>query len=202
MVFTPFIPGKVENMSFGGQSSQYYERRKKSCCDVVASEGSSSDVPLRRSTREDEHRDLPRGHMHIDSEIEEEHIVESSDDDDVEDENYQISPRIARGVVLDEEDDEYMDDAAEIEDEFRRQVEEEEMEERWIRSQRNAKIPFRPKPTLRRAHKPLSYNVINYKGKGTTKEVKMPRKIHPRSHHKGAPDYRFHTRFNMISMKP
>jgi hypothetical protein len=61
MVFTPFIPGKVENMSFGGQSSQYYERRKKSRCDVVASEGSSSDVPLRRSTREDEHRDLPRG---------------------------------------------------------------------------------------------------------------------------------------------
>ena len=63
--------------------------------------------------------------MDIDLEIEEEeHIVESSDDDDVEDESYMISPRAARESILNE--DENMDDANEIEDELRRQVEEEE----------------------------------------------------------------------------
>jgi hypothetical protein len=38
--------------------------------------------------------------MYIETEIEEEHIVTSSEDDDVEDENYQISPRTARGHFL------------------------------------------------------------------------------------------------------
>jgi hypothetical protein len=38
--------------------------------------------------------------MDIESEIEEEHIVESSNDDDVEDENYRISPKAARELSL------------------------------------------------------------------------------------------------------
>jgi hypothetical protein len=88
-----------------------------------------------------------------------------------------------------------MEEDDDVEDEMRRQVEEEEMEERGIHSQRNAKILFCPKPTLRRANKPYSYNVVNYKGKETTKEVKRLRKIDPRSHHKEVLDHRFHTHF-------
>jgi hypothetical protein len=115
-------------MSSGRPSIQYYEKRKKSHRDVEAGEGSSRNPPLRRSTRPAAHRDLPRGSMDIDLEIEEEeHIVESSDDDAVEDENYMISPWAARGSVNDDED-ENLDDANEIEDELRRQVEEEEEE--------------------------------------------------------------------------
>jgi hypothetical protein len=46
------------------------------------------------------------------------------------------------------------------------------MEERGIHHQATTKILFCPKPTLRSAHEPLSYNAINYKGKGGgTKEV-------------------------------
>jgi hypothetical protein len=67
--------------------------------------------------------------MDTDLEIEEEeHIVESSDNDDLEDENYRISPRAARESILDDDEDENMDDAHKIEDELRRQVEEEEEE--------------------------------------------------------------------------
>jgi hypothetical protein len=44
----------------------------------------------------------------------------------VEDENYMISPRVARESVLDYDNDKNMDDANEIEDKLRRQVEEEE----------------------------------------------------------------------------
>jgi hypothetical protein len=127
-------------------------------------------------------------------EEEEEHIVLSSEDDDAEDDNYQISPRTTRGPALDDDNDD-MEKDDDVEDELRRQVEEEEPEERRIHSQRNVKIPFCPRPTLRRAHKPYSYNVINYKGKGTTKEVKRLRKIDPRSHHKEAPDYMLRTHF-------
>jgi hypothetical protein len=136
--------------------------------------------------------------MDIDLEIkEEEHIVESSDDDDVEDENYRISPRAARESVLDDDEDENMDDANEIEDELRRQVEEEEEEgaEGIANPQQRGRIPFHPKPTIRRPHKPLSYSVICYRGKGTTKEVKRLRKIEPKSQQKGASDYRYHTQF-------
>jgi hypothetical protein len=115
--------------------------------------------------------------MDIDLEIEEEqHIVESSDDDDVEDENYMISPRAARESVLDDDVDRNMDDANEIEDELRRQVEEEEEEgaEAIANPQQRGMISFHPKPTIRRSYKPLSYSAICYKGKGTTKEVKRP----------------------------
>jgi hypothetical protein len=133
--------------------------------------------------------------MDIDLEIEEEeHIVESSDDDDVEDVSYMISPRAARESVLDDDEDENMDDANEIKDDLRREVEEEEEEgaKGIANLQQRGRIPFHPKPTIRRPHKPLSYNVICYRGKGTMKEVKRLQKIDPRSQ-KGASDYRFHT---------
>jgi hypothetical protein len=165
---------------------------------VDVGEGSSRNPPLRRSTRAAAHRDLPRGSMDIDLEIEEEeHIVESNDDDDVKDESYMISPRVARESVLDDNEDENMNDANEIEDELRRQVGEEEEEgaEGITNPQQRGRIPFHPKPTIRRPHKPLSYNAICYRGKGTTKEVKRLRKIDPRSQQKGALDYRFHTQF-------
>jgi hypothetical protein len=129
MVCTSLISGKVESMSSERPSIQYYEKRKKSRRDVDAGEGSSRNPPLWRSTRAAAHRDLPRGSMDTDLKIgEEEHIVESSDDDDVEDENYRISPRVARESVLDDDEDENIDDANNIEDELRRQVEEEEEE--------------------------------------------------------------------------
>jgi hypothetical protein len=165
---------------------------------VDVGEGSSRNPPLRRSTRAASHRDLPRGSMDIDLEIkEEEHIVKSNDDDDVKDESYMISPRVARESVLDDDEDENMDDANEIEDELRRQVGEEEEEgaEGITNPQQRGRIPFHPKPTIRRPHKPLSYNAICYRGRGTTKEVKRLRKIDPRSQQKGALDYRFHTQF-------
>jgi hypothetical protein len=183
-------------MSSGRPNIQYYEKRKKSHRDVDAGEGSSRNPPLRRSTRAVAHRDLPRGSMHIDLEIEEgEHIVESSDDDDVEDESYMISPRAARESVLDDDEDENMDDANEIEDELRRQVDEEEEEgaKRIANPQQRGRISFHPKPTIRRPHKPLSNNAICYRGKGTIKEVKRLQKIDPRLQQKGSSDYRFHT---------
>jgi hypothetical protein len=136
--------------------------------------------------------------MDIDLEIEEEeHIVESSDDDDVEDESYMISPRAAMESVLDDDEDENMDDANEIKDELRRQVDEEEEEgaEEIANPQQRGRIPFHPKPTIRRPHKPLSYNDICYRGKGTTEEVNRLRKIGPRLQQKGASDYKFHTQF-------
>jgi hypothetical protein len=60
--------------------------------------------------------------MAIDAEIEdeEEPLVESSDDDDIEDETYRISLSAAQRTVLDDEEDEDMDDADDIEDELRR----------------------------------------------------------------------------------
>jgi hypothetical protein len=196
MYCIPFISGKAEIMSSGRPSTRYYERRKKSHRDVDASEGSSRDAPLRRSTRGAAHKDLPRGHMDIDMEIEDDeeegHIVESSEDDDVLDENYRISPRAARRVVI-EDDDEDMDGANCVDDELRRQVEEED--EGNANPQQRGTIPFHPKPTIRRLHKPLSYNAICYRGKGTTKEVKRLQKIDPRPQQMGAMDYRFYTHF-------
>jgi hypothetical protein len=165
---------------------------------VDAGEGSSRNPPLRRSTRAAAHRDLSRGSMDIDLEIEEEeHIVESSDDYDVKGENYRISPRAARESILDDDEDKNMDDANKIEDELRRHVDEEEEEgaEGIANPQQRGRIPFLPKPTIRRPHKPLSYSAICYRGKGTTKEVKKLQKIDPRSQQNGASDYRFHTQF-------
>jgi hypothetical protein len=97
--------------------------------------------------------------LHIDTEIEEqeEHIVSSSEDDDVKDETYRISPRAARGAAFDDDEDEGMED---LEDE------QEEVEEQGAKGtanpQQRGRVPFPHKPTIRRPHKPLSYNVICY----------------------------------------
>jgi hypothetical protein len=105
--------------------------------------------------------------LHIDTEIEEqeEHIVSSSEDDDVKDETYRISPRAARGAAFDDDEDEEMED---LEDEPIRHVEDEqeEVEEQGAKGtanpQQRGRVPFPHKPTIRRPHKPLSYNVICY----------------------------------------
>jgi hypothetical protein len=188
-----FISGKAENMSSRRPSTQYYERRKKSHRDVNVGEGSSKDVPLRKSTRVVADRNLPRGHMHIDTKIEEDnkHIISSSEDD----EKCRISPRAAREAVLNDDEDENMED---VEDEPIRQDEEEEQEgaEGFANPQQRGRIPFPRKQSIRRPHKPLNYSVVSYQGKGTTKEVKILWKIDPRSQQKGALDYRFHTHFH------
>jgi hypothetical protein len=115
----------------------------------------------------------------------------------VKDENYMISPRVARGVVLDDDEDENMDDANGIKDDLRRQVEQEE--EKGAKGnaspQQRGMIQFHLKPTIRRLHKTLSYNAKCYRGKGTTKEVKRLWKTDPRPQQKGAMNYRFHTHF-------
>jgi hypothetical protein len=86
----------------GSPPTQFYERRKKSQRDVDAGEGGSSNPPPQRRCKRIVHHDFPRGCMHIEIEIEEEegHIVTSSEDNDVEDENYQISPMAARGLFF------------------------------------------------------------------------------------------------------
>jgi hypothetical protein len=108
-----------------------------------------------------------------------------------------ISPRAARESALDDDEGENMDDANEIEDELRRQVEkaEEEGSKGIANPLQRGRIPFHPKPTIRRPHKPLSYSAICYRGKGITKEVKRLQKIDPRLQQKGASDYMFHTQF-------
>jgi hypothetical protein len=111
----------------------------------------------------------------------------------VEDENYRISPRAARGAAFDDDEDE------DIEDKPMRQVEHGDEEGEGIKRianlQQRGRVPFSCKPTIRKPHKPLRYNAICYRGKGTTKEVKRLQKIDPRPQLKGASDYRFHTHF-------
>jgi hypothetical protein len=163
--------------------------------DVDIGKGGSSNPPPQRWSKRIVHRDYPRGRMHIETEIEEEdeHNVTSSEDDDVKDENYQISPRAARGATFDDDEDE------DIEDEPMRQVDHGDEEEEGIEGianpQQRGRVAFPRKPTIRKPHKPLSYNVICYQGKGTTKDVKRLRKIDTRPQLKGALDYRFHTHF-------
>jgi hypothetical protein len=78
--------GKAVIMSSESPSTQFYERRKKSRCDVNAGEGGSRNPPQRTSKRT-VLRDFPRGHMHIDTEIEkvEECPMETSDDESADD---------------------------------------------------------------------------------------------------------------------
>jgi hypothetical protein len=77
----------------GSPPTQYYERRKKSRCDVDAGEGSLRNPPPQRQSKRTVHRDFPRGHMHIDTEIEEveEDHMETSEDESVDDETYKMS---------------------------------------------------------------------------------------------------------------
>jgi hypothetical protein len=120
--------------------------------------------------------------MHIDTDIEEEHIVflarrAASDDDDEEEEMEDAEDEPIRQVEIEEED------------------EEDEGNEGIGNPQQRGSAPFPCKPTIRRPHKPLSYNAISYRGKGSTKEVKRLHKIGPRPQLKGASYYRFHTHF-------
>jgi hypothetical protein len=137
------------------------------------------------------HRDHPRGHLHIDTEIEviEEDPMETSDDESVEDKTYRMSlmPPSENSA---EEDDESNDTWV-----GHKAVEEEGRFERTLNPYSHRKDPFHPSPTICFPHKSLRYVVANYKGKGATKKVKKLQKFDPRSHQKDASDYRFHTHF-------
>jgi hypothetical protein len=129
--------------------------------------------------------------MHIDTEIEEvkEDPMETSDDEPTDDETNKMS-----SVPSSENSSE--DDVESIESEPRRQIEKEEQEEMvegTLNPRSRGRVPFNPSPTIKRPHKPLSYHVTSYRGKGTTTQVKRLRKIDSRSHQRNASDYRFHT---------
>jgi hypothetical protein len=166
-------------MSSGSLPTQFYERRKKSQRDVDAGEGGSRNPPPQRTFKRTVVRDFPRGHMHIDTEIEEveEDPMETSDDESADDETYKMS-------LVPPSENSSEDDVESIENELRRQVEEEEQEEmveETLNPRSQGRVPFNPSPTIRRPHKPLSYDVTSYREKGTTKQVKRLQKINPRS---------------------
>jgi hypothetical protein len=193
MYCTSLFSEKAAIMSSGSPPTQFYERRKKSRCDVDAGEGGSRNPPPQRTSKRIVLRDLPRGHMHIDTEIEEveEDPMETSDDESADDETYKMSP-----VPHFENSSE--DDIESIESELRRQVEEkeqDEMGEGTLNPRSQGRVPFNPSPTIRRPQKPLSYHVTSYRGKGTMEQVKRLRKIDPRSQQRNASDYMFHTQF-------
>jgi hypothetical protein len=193
MYCTSLFSGKPAIMSSGSPPTQFYERRKKSRCDVNAGEGGSRNPPPQRTSKRAVLRDFPRGRMHIDTEIEEikEDPMETSDDESTDDETYKMS-------LVSPSKNSSEDDVESIESELRRQVEEEEQEEMvegTLNPRSRGRVSFNPSPIIRRLHKPLSYHVTSYRGKGTTKQVKMLRKIDPRSQQKNASDYRFHTQF-------
>jgi hypothetical protein len=180
-------------MSSRSLPTQFYERRKKSRRDVNAGEGGSRNPPPQRTSKRTVLRDFPIGRMHIDTEIEEveEDKMKTSDDESTDDETYKMS-------LVPPSKNSSEDDVESIESELRRQVEEEEQEEMvegTLNLRSRGRVPFNPSPTIRRPHKPLSYHVTSYKGKGTTKQVKRLRKIDPRSQQRNASDYRFHTQF-------
>jgi hypothetical protein len=182
--------GKSAIMSSESPPTQFYERRKKMRHDVDAGEGGSRNPPPQRTSKRTVLRDFPRGRMHIDTEIGEveEDSIETSVDESADDETYKMSP-----VPHSENNSE--DDVESIESELRRQVEEEEQEEMvegTLNPRSRGRVPFNPSPTFRRPHKPLSYHVTSYRGKGITKQVKMLQKIDPRSQQRNASDCRFH----------
>jgi hypothetical protein len=82
-------------MSSGSSPTQFYERRKKSQRDIDAGEGGSRNPPPQRTFKRIVLRDFPRGHMHIDTEIEEveEDPMETSDDESTDDETFLEAPR-------------------------------------------------------------------------------------------------------------
>jgi hypothetical protein len=193
MYCTSLFLEKIVIMSSGSPPTQFYERRKKSRHDVDAGEGGSRNPPPQRTSKRIVLRDFPRGRMHIDMEIEEveEDPMETSDDESADDETYKMS-------LVPPSENNSKDDVECIESELRRQVEEEEQEEMvegTLNPRSRGRVTFNPSPTIRRPHKPLSYHVTSYKGKGTMKQVKRLRKIDPRSQQRNASDYRFHTQF-------
>jgi hypothetical protein len=191
MYCTSLFSGKTAIMSSESPPTQFYERRKKSRRDVNAGEGGSRNPPPQRTSKRIVLRDFPRGRIHIDMEIEEveEDHMETSDDESADDETYKMSP-------VPPSENNFEDDVESIESELRRQVEEEELEEMvegTLNPRSQGRVPFNPSPTIRRPHKPLSYHVTSYRGKGTTKQVKKLQKIDPRSQRRNTSNYRFHT---------
>jgi hypothetical protein len=124
MYCTSLFSGKVAIMSYGSPPNQFYERRKKSRRDVNAGEGRSRNPPPQRISKRTMLRDLPRGRMHIDTEIEEveEDPMETSDDESTDDETYKMSP-------VPPSENSSKNDVESIESKLRRQVEKEEQEE-------------------------------------------------------------------------
>jgi hypothetical protein len=88
---------------------------------VDAGEEGSRNPPPQSTSRRTVLRDIPRGHMHIDTEIEEveEDPMETSDDESTDDETYKMS-------LVPPSENSSEDDVESIESELRRQVEEEE----------------------------------------------------------------------------
>jgi hypothetical protein len=117
--------------------------------------------------------------------------METNDDESANDKTYKMSP-------VPPSENSSKDDVESIENELSRQVEEEEQEEMvegTLNPRSRGRVPFNPSPTIRSPHKPLSYHVTSYRGKGTMKQIKRHRKIDPRSQQRNAFDYRFHTQF-------
>jgi hypothetical protein len=193
MYCTSLFSEKTVIMSSGSPPTQFYERRKKSRRDVDGGEGGSRNPSPQRISKRTVLRDFPRVRMHIDMEIEEveEDPMETSDDESADDETYKMS-------LVPPSENSSKDDVECIESELRRQVEEEEQEEMvegTLNPRSRGRVTFNPSPTIRRPHKPLSYHVTSYKGKGTMKQVKRLWKIDPRSQQRNASDYKFHTQF-------
>ena len=94
MYCTSLFSGKAAITSSESQPTHFYERRKKSRRDVDAGEGGSRNPPPQRTSKRTVLRDFPRGHMHIDTEIEEveKDPMETSDDETADDEIYRMSP--------------------------------------------------------------------------------------------------------------
>jgi hypothetical protein len=146
MYCTSLFSGKAVIISSGSPPTQFYERRKKSRRDVDAGEGGSKNPPPRGTSKRTMHRDFPRGHMHIDTKIEEveEDPMETSDDESADDETYKMF-----SVPPSENSSE--DDVESIESELRRQVEEEEHEEMvegTLNPISRGRVPFNPSPTI------------------------------------------------------
>jgi hypothetical protein len=164
-------------MSSEGLSPHQLERRKKSRCDVDAGEGGSGSHPPQRQSKRIVHRAYPRGHMCIDTEIEKENPMNTSDDESAEDETYMMSP-------VPPSDNNAEDEIESNDSGVRHEVQEEEEEgmvEGTLNPRFRRRAPFHPSPTISNPHKPLRYYVTSYKGKGETKQVKKLRKVDPRS---------------------
>jgi hypothetical protein len=162
-----FSSRKTTIMS-GSPPTQFYERRKKSRCDVDTGEGSSRNPQPSTAIKRIVNRDLPKGRMHIDTEIEEveEDPMETSDDESAEDESYKMSPMPASKNSNEDDEGNDSDGGHEAVEEEQRRV------EGTLNPRSHQRDPFDPSPTIRIPHKSLRYVVSSYKGKGATKKVK------------------------------
>jgi hypothetical protein len=120
-MFCIFFSSRKTAIMSGSPPTQFYERRKKSRHDVDAGEGSSRNPQPGTSIKRTMQRDHPRGHMHIDIEIEEfeKDPMETSDDESAEDETYRMSPVPAPENSIDGSDDSRVEHEAIEEEEGR-----------------------------------------------------------------------------------